>query len=237
MEILTLCIISADRSLATRWHNSFTKEGWSVSFLSSYTQPPEQGTSSNEFALIEVGPSGCCTPDAMMAAIKIRKPLSVLAFGDQKKISNAQIASFLETGADDFVFKDIDPRVLVAKLKAHMRRLAPLIKQAASICASAAGDITVDTSRRSVRLGAKGRSQELTNLTQKELDILTLLLGHEKRVLSREVMLEKLWGAEAVNVYSECVDKHIESLRRKLGSYGKRIKTVYGAGYMFTAES
>ena len=110
----------------------------------------------------------------------------------------------------------------------------PAILTARSQYASSCGEIQVDCSRKAVRLGSRpGKFTELSNLTQKELDILSFLLAHEKQVVSRESMLEKLWGEDSVNVYCECVDKHIESLRRKLGLYGKRIKTIYGSGYMF----
>ena len=61
-----------------------------------------------------------------------------------------------------------------------------------------------------------------------------MLVDQEKRVVSRESMLEKLWGDCAGDVYSDCINKHVESLRKKLGLYGRKVKTVYGSGYMFT---
>nr|MDA8132874.1 response regulator transcription factor [Elusimicrobiota bacterium] len=163
---------------------------------------------------------------------------SAIVFGDQAKSSNKLIADLLEAGADDFVYKNIDERILVAKLKAHIRRLMPAISERSARATSSCGAIEVDRLRHSVKVqAAKGRRTEILNLTQRELDILTFLIDHEKQVVSRETMLERIWGEGAVDVYSECVDKHIESLRRKLGLCGKKIRTVYGAGYMFNGES
>ena len=111
----------------------------------------------------------------------------------------------------------------------------PTINEAAAKLTSCGGALLIDQDRRSVRItGKTGKHTELVNFTQKQFEILTMLVSEERRVISREAMLERLWGESAEQVYSECVDKHIESLRRKLGIFGKRIKTVYGAGYMFT---
>jgi DNA-binding response OmpR family regulator len=97
--------------------------------------------------------------------------------------------------------------------------------------------IEIDRARRAVQIEARdGKHTEVLNLTPKEFGILSLLVAHERRVTTRETMLEKLWGDGANDVYSECIDKHVESLRKKMGRYGKKIKTVYGSGYIFTGN-
>lgn len=200
--------------------------------------PGEKRHDRTELVLIEIGVPGCGNPEDLKSILQERRPVSTLVFGDPQKVTNGQIAAFLEAGADDFVYKNLDERVLVAKLKAHTRRLLPVITEAAAKCVSTCGDVEIDSCRRTVRLGyARGKRTELSNLTQKEFEILTVLVGNEKHVVTRAAMLEKLWGEGAADVYSECIDKHVESLRRKLGSYGKRIKTVYGSGYMFTVNN
>lgn len=188
-----------------------------------------------ELDLVEVGGTDCHTPEELSSLIARRKPVATLAFAAQQNISNSQIAKFLESGADDFVYKNLDERILVAKIKAHLRRLAPHIAEAGSRLASSSEEIELDRARRTVIVGARSKKEtELSNLTPREFDILLILVSHEKRVLSRDTILENLWEGKAAEVYSECVDKHIESLRKKLGAYGKKIKTVYGAGYMFS---
>jgi DNA-binding response OmpR family regulator len=227
-------IISDDKVIVARWQKALQKEGWTVTTSGLCHEVPPASNAPGIY-LIEIGPAACNAPEDLKKLQGPGKSLSTFVFGDAQKITNRQIAAFLEGGADDFVYKNLDERVLMAKLKAHIRRIMPAIKEASQRCASGSGDIKRDSKQRSVRIeSGHGKYTELLNLTQKELDILTLLLGHEKQVVTREAMLEKLWGDKAADVYSECVDKHIESLRRKLGLYGKRIRTVYGTGYMFT---
>lgn len=230
---LSFHIISPDESIIWCWQKAFKKEGWTVY---GHTSAIHSGTPKNgaELDLIEIEPSVCCSKEDLKAILAARHPVSTLVFGDQKKVPNCQIAAFLEAGADDFIYKDLDERILVAKIKAHIRRIMPAIIEASERCSSSCGRIEIDLRRRAVKIKAgHGKFAELSNFTQRELEILTLLIGNEKHVVSREMMLEKIWGESAVNVYSECVDKHIESLRRKLGFYGKSIRTVYGEGYMF----
>lgn len=233
MDELIFCIATPDRAIMNRWQSAFRKAGWDSRSCDSLTTRCDCSAHA-EMDLIEVCTQFCKTPEDLRAAIKMRKPVATLAFAEAGSVSNSQIAMFLECGADDFIYKGTDERVLVAKLKAHLRRLAPVISEASEKLASSDGEIEIDRSKRAVKIAGKaGKRTELSNLTQKELDILTMLVGNEQKVVSRERMLEKLWGNSATEVYSECIDKHIESLRRKLGMFGKKIRTVYGSGYMF----
>ncbi len=237
MGALTFHIISNDRTISGRWLNAFQKEGWPVTTADCCPAGEANCVKRAEFDLVEIGSPDCRVQEDLRSILKTRQPVSIIVFGDPQKISNRQIAAFLEAGADDFVYKNLDERILVAKLKAHMRRIMPQIAEKAARLASSCGDIEIDRDRRAVKIAARtGKDTELTNLTVKEFDILSMLVRHERTVLTRERILEKLWGDGGDGVYSECIDKHIESLRRKLGAYGKRIKTVYGAGYMFTGN-
>lgn len=238
MTALTFQIISDDRGIFFRWQKAFKKEGWPVMLGSSCVSSAPNCETAPAISLIESSVPECRTREDFKAFLKKWRPMSALVFGDPRTISNVQIAEFLEAGADDFIYKDMDERVLVAKLKAHLRRLSGAISAAADSLTSSCGGLQIEKRRRAVKLkAARGKNLEVLNLTQKEMEILVLLVGNEKSVITRETMLNTLWGDNAENVYSECIDKHVESLRRKLGLYGKRIKTVYGAGYMFTSEN
>lgn len=235
MGELNFQIISTDRTISCRWQKAFQKEGWPVAVDASCCPEEENRVKRPEIYLIEINSPVCRNQEDLRSILIVRRPVSALVFGDPQKVSNHQIAAFLDAGADDFVYKNLDERILVAKLKAHMRRIMPAITEACEKLESSSGDIKIDRCRRAVKLGTRsGKYTELSNLTQKEFDILSLLIDQERRIITRETMLEKLWGDGAADVYSECVDKHIESLRKKLGLFGKRIKTVYGSGYMFT---
>lgn len=224
-------VITHDRTVLSRWRFAFKREGWEFQ-----DEAPAclHSVEHADIYLVEVGGRACRNPEELQKLIASRKPAATLIFAPGNAVTNQQIVSFLESGADDFFFSDTDERVVVAKLKAYLRRMAPAISTALTKLESSSGDILIDRDRRAVRIKVySGKYTELSTLTQKELGILSMLVGNEKRAVSRESMLEYLWGDAASRVYSDCINKHIETLRKKLGPFGKRIKTVYGSGYMF----
>lgn len=237
MNELCFCITTTDRTVLNRWLAAFKKEGWDTVFFDSLrTACACVCAGRAELDLVEVGaePGLCRTPEELQEVILARKPIATLIFSSQRNISNSQAVKFLESGADDFLYSDLDERVIVAKLRTHLRRLAPLIAAAAAAPKSSDGEILVDSASRIVRVRcAGGRYKDFTNLTQKELVVLALLVRNERKAVTRRDMLEKIWGAGAGEVYPNCISQHIETLRKKLGPYAKRIKTVYGSGYMF----
>lgn len=131
----------------------------------------------------------------------------------------------LEMGADDYVAKPFSVRELAARVKAVLRRgqssEAPTLWKG--------WEIEVDWERRKVKAKRK-----LVELTPKEFDLLKALVEASGRVLSREMLLEKVWGyTQASEIQSRTVDLHISQLRQKLGAPAKQILTVTGAGYRF----
>ena len=134
----------------------------------------------------------------------------------------------LEIGADDYVSKPFSPKELVARVRAVLRRARP--EPAPRVLAQSA--ITLDPSRHLVTL--HGRRLELT---PKEFDLLHALLDAAGRVLSREHLLNRVWGyARADEIESRTVDVHVRRLRAKLGDAGTRITTVKSVGYRFEAD-
>lgn len=132
----------------------------------------------------------------------------------------------LELGADDYVVKPFSPRELLARIRAVLRRVDSPQPQAAG---RAAGDLHVDEARHAVTVG--GRPVELT---AKEFGLLSALMRADGRVLSREQLLETVWGyANAVEIESRTVDVHVRRLRAKLGPEARRIVTVKAVGYRF----
>jgi len=125
----------------------------------------------------------------------------------------------LELGADDYVTKPFSPRELVARLKAIMRRAEPDGEVELEL-----GDVAIDRDAREARVAG-----EPVELTGREFDLLAFFLDHPGLVLSRERLLDAVWGLTYPGG-TRTVDVHVASLRRKLAR-PELIRTVRGSGY------
>ncbi len=135
----------------------------------------------------------------------------------------------LELGADDYIVKPFSPKEVVARVRAVLRRARPVAEGAPT----SVGDLTIDAARRTARVAGAPVS-----LTLKEFDLLRALAEARGRVLSREFLLDRVWGYRAAGeIESRTVDVHVRRLRVKLGGEGRRIVTVKGVGYRLDPDA
>ncbi|MDC0664219.1 response regulator transcription factor [Marinobacter sp. SS21] len=144
--------------------------------------------------------------------------------------SEQDIVSALDAGADDYLSKPARPAELVARIKALARRSAPETdKEILEF-----GPFVINAQLRTIALNG-----EPLTLTDKDFDLTLFLFQNQGRLLTREMLLERVWGLTR-DINTRTVDTHMSRLRRRLGlnpDNGFRIKTIYQRGYRLEAMS
>jgi two-component system response regulator ResD len=161
-----------------------------------------------------------------------RTPILVLS----ARSSTIDRIAGLEDGADDYLPKPFSPAELVLRVKSILRRAAPAADAASAVGGDSAGDpvirhrdLTIDPARHEVR-----RGNEAIDLTRVEFRLLSAILGADGRVLSRDQLLDAVYGQDAADILDRTIDVHIRRLRDKLDDdpdAPRYVQTVRGVGY------
>ena len=128
----------------------------------------------------------------------------------------------LDIGADDYIKKPFSVIELITRVKAVLRRT--MDKEEVTMLS--VGEVFMDNERHTVYV-----NNEPTVLTYKEYELLKLLMVNSGIVMTRDVIMDRVWGTEFEGE-SRTVDMHIKTLRHKLGESGSRIKTIRNVGYV-----
>ena len=137
----------------------------------------------------------------------------------------------LELGADDYIQKPISPRKVIARVKSVIRRT--YTEPDKSVKAEGYikfKNLEIDSIAHCVKI-----NKEEVFFPKKEFQLLHFLLSNRGKVLSREVLLNQIWG-ENVYVVDRTIDVHVAKVREKLGEYSEYIETIKGLGYRFNNE-
>lgn len=137
----------------------------------------------------------------------------------------------LELGADDYMTKPFNPRELVARIKAILRRSGGSTRTDQPASPVSVGNVIIDPARRTVMVGSRE-----VDLRAKEFDLLLTLAQHEGIVLSREKLLDLVWGFDFYG-QTRTVDVHVAHVRNKLEGSTVTIETVWGVGYKLEVAS
>ena len=233
MDATRILIVEDDPDIAELLSVSFRKEGWQ-SLLA------ENGEKA--LAFVDSEPLTLCVLDLMlpgMDGLAVLRLIRSNAKGSSLPViiasargEDADIVAGLDLGADDYVAKPFSPKVLIARIRALLRRSDDSSKERSAERAAAAGrlavsGITLDARRHEVFTGGKP-----VDLSATEFAILELLMREPGRVFTRSQAIAGVKG-EDYPVTDRALDVHILSLRRKLGEGGVLIETVRGIGYRF----
>lgn len=234
MGSVALWIVNPHPAVASAWQRSMASQGWTVAVLPDLARLLAELTPNKiGLALVDFD----CLPLAGAERVSRLKEAASgvsLLLTSRGELDTGRVIPLLEAGVDDLILHSTPPALLVAKLKAHLRRLLPQAAQALETIER--GDLRVNVSRRELSVRTKGKWASRTDMTTIELQLLGLLLGRPGSAIERRQILEAVWGDRCEGVQPGTVDKHVESLRRKLGRIGGRIETVYGVGYRYKEE-
>ncbi|GEM_PF-2035009 len=232
----------SDLDLAKKWAEFFTEENFEckifetpskyIDFLSSISAGADKLPA---FSILQLHPKGY--NQHMILEILQISSVPVIIASEPSSISNSLITEILLSGADDYITLTIDPRVLIAKIRAHIRRMEISLadKSSAHKLSTAGKEIILDFDSNSAAI-KQGKQTRNINLTQHELQILTILIHNEGRIVERNDLLKSVWREKSEDINSQTLDKYIEMIRKKLETLGDNIKTVYGRGYMYKKQ-
>ena len=229
MNDYRILVVDDEEDLCEILKFNLENEGYEVDTANSAEEALKMNISSYHLLLLDVMMGEISGFKMANLLKKDKKPAQVpIIFITAKDTENDTVTGF-NLGADDYISKPFSLREVIARVKAVLRRTATSDTEKApeQLCYQS---LVIDITKKKVSIDG-----EEVPLTKKEFEILFLLLQNKGRVFSREDILSRIWSDE-VYVLDRTIDVNITRLRKKIGTYGKRIVTRLGYGYCFETE-
>ena len=229
MNDYRILVVDDEEDLCEILKFNLENEGYEVDTANSAEEALKMNISSYHLLLLDVMMGEISGFKMANLLKKDKKTAQVpIIFITAKDTENDTVTGF-NLGADDYISKPFSLREVIARVKAVLRRTATSDTEKApeQLCYQS---LVIDITKKKVSIDG-----EEVPLTKKEFEILFLLLQNKGRVFSREDILIRIWSDE-VYVLDRTIDVNITRLRKKIGTYGKRIVTRLGYGYCFETE-
>jgi DNA-binding response OmpR family regulator len=218
----TVLLVEDEQSIGRLVKAYLERDGYPVVWVRTGEDAlAELGRHATRLVILDIGLPGI---DGFEVCRRIRSDSAVPILMLTARDEEPDRVAGLEVGADDYVPKPFSPRELVARVKAILRRSEATPRERTIELA----DVVLRRAAREVEVGG-----EQVELTSKEFDLLDCLMQNSGIVLSREQLLDRIWGGTFPGG-TRTVDVHVAQLRRKLGR-PELIRTVRGAGYKAVA--
>jgi two-component system, OmpR family, alkaline phosphatase synthesis response regulator PhoP len=226
----TILVVDDEKDIVDLLSYNLTKEGFTVITARNGREALERVKLKPDLIILDVMMPEINGLQVIQELKKDKKTTSIPVLMLTAKGSETDEIVGLEVGADDYIVKPVKIGKIIARVHAALRRKEQSAKEALpQDDLIKIRDLEINVSSYTAHLG----KQKLT-LPRKEFETLVYLLRNKGRVLSRESILNAVWG-ENVHVVDRTVDVHIRKIREKLGSYAEYIETVPGVGYRFKA--
>ena len=229
MNDYRILVVDDEEDLCEILKFNLENEGYEVDTANSAEEALKMNISSYHLLLLDVMMGEISGFKMANLLKKDKKTAQVpIIFITAKDTENDTVTGF-NLGADDYISKPFSLREVIARVKAVLRRTATSDTEKApeQLCYQS---LVIDITKKKVSIDG-----EEVPLTKKEFEILYLMLQNQGRVISREHILSRIWSDE-VYVLDRTIDVNITRLRKKIGTYGKRIVTRLGYGYCFETE-
>ena len=221
----TILIVDDEKDIIELLSYNLAKEGYSVLTARNGRQALEMVKEGPDIIVLDIMMPEMTGLQVIQELKKEKSTASIPVLFLTAKGSETDEVVGLTVGADDYITKPVQMSVFVARVQAALRRQEQMAEPEFETMRF--DDLEINISSFLVTLAGK-----TITLAKKEFELLVFLAKNRGRVLSREVILNAVWGAD-VHVVDRTIDVHIRKVREKLGKYADYIETVPGIGYRF----